>query len=101
MQTSTDKAHDDLNNLADNVKGGLRDTDYDPACFPVLTWDTDCAGAGKNIKSDVEHGMQDANAKARTNTDKAAAQGQNAYQSAADKGANLAQNTANKLDTAK
>ena len=63
------------------------------------------AGAGKNIKSDVEQGMQDANAKTRTKTDstfdKAAAQGQDAYRSAADKGANLAQNTANKLDTSK
>ncbi|KAL3132612.1 hypothetical protein ABBQ32_009140 [Trebouxia sp. C0010 RCD-2024] len=81
-KTTTDKAHDDLNKVADDVKG-----------------------AGKNIKSDLEHGMQDANAKARTNTgstfDKAAAQGQNAYHSAADQGANLAQNTANKLDTAK
>ena len=63
------------------------------------------AGAGKNIKSDLEQGMQDANAKARTNKDsifdKTAAQGQEAHRSAADKGANLAQNTANKHDTSK
>ena len=49
--------------------------------------------------------MQDANAKAKSNSgttfDKAAAQGQDGYHSAADKGANLAQNTANKLDTSK
>lgn len=49
--------------------------------------------------------MQDANAKTRsktdTNFDKAAAQGQDAYRTAVDKGANLAQNTANKLDTSK
>lgn len=63
------------------------------------------AGAGKNIKADLEKGMQDANAKTRANTetnfDKAAAQGQQAYHSAADKGSNLAQKTADKLDTAK
>ena len=60
------------------------------------------AGGAKNIKADLEKGMQDANAKTRTNTqstfDKAAAEGQNAYHNAADKGANLAQNTADKLN---
>ena len=63
------------------------------------------AGAGKNIKADLETGMQDANAKTRakteTNFDKAAAQGQQAYDSAAAKGSNIAQKTADKLDTSK
>lgn len=46
--------------------------------------------------------MQDTNAKTKTNAqstvDKVAAQGQDAYHTAADKGANVAQKTANKLD---
>ncbi|DBA93631.1 hypothetical protein WJX82_000986 [Trebouxia sp. C0006] len=76
---TSDKAHDDLSNLAHDVKG-----------------------AGKNVKADLEKGMQDANEKTRTNSqttfDKAAAQGQDAYHAAANKGANVAQKTADKLN---
>ncbi len=46
--------------------------------------------------------MQDANEKTRTNSqttfDKTAAQGQDAYHAAANKGANVAQKTADKLN---
>ena len=59
-------------------------------------------GAGKNVKADLEKGMQDANAKTRANAqstfDNVAAQSQDAYHKGLDKGANLAQNTADKLD---
>ena len=59
-------------------------------------------GAGKNIKADLEKGMQDANAKTRANAqstfDNAAAQSQDTYHKGLDKGANLAHNAADKLD---